>query len=338
MENIKITPEYTLRTFTLEDAEATVALFNACSIARIGTKESDLQDNLNEWTAPGFDLGSCARVLVAPAGEIVGYVDLWDIDAPHVVKYCYFELHPKHWDDQLALWMLEWAEEIARNRINLTPEGTQVVLSEGTNHADLDHQRVFTAAGFQVVRNFYRMVIDLPQHPTTPILPEGIVIKPINRETQFRDAIMADIEAFKDHWGVVEKTEQDILSFWSHRLDNDPDFDPSLWFLAMDGAQIAGICMCWPKLTEDSGMGWVGQLAVRRPWRKMGLGLALLQHAFCEFSKRGQPRVGLNVDANSLTDATRLYTKAGMHVARQLDIYHKELRSGVNLATEAINT
>jgi len=128
MEYINITPEYTLRPFTLEDAEATVALFNICSIARIGTKESDLQDNLNEWTAPGFDLDTCARVLATPAGEIVGYVDLWDIDAPHVVKYCYFELHPEHWDDQLALWMLEWAEELARNRINLAPEGTRIVV------------------------------------------------------------------------------------------------------------------------------------------------------------------------------------------------------------------
>ena len=38
-------------------------------------------------------------------------------------------------------------------------------------------------------------------------------------------------------------------------------FDPSLWFLAMDGDEIAGAALCWavPSLGEN-GLGWVGQL------------------------------------------------------------------------------
>jgi len=40
------------------------------------------------------------------------------------------------------------------------------------------------------------------------------------------------------------------------------------------------------------------------------------------------------VDAASLTNATRLYEKAGMHVTRQYDTYEKELRPGKSLATE----
>jgi len=75
---------------------------------------------------------------------------------------------------------------------------------------------------------------------------------------------------------------------------------------------------------------------VRRPWRRKGLGLALLLHSFGEFYRRGRRRVGLGVDAQSLTGATRLYEKAGMRVARVYNTYEKELRPGVDLSTQSV--
>jgi ribosomal protein S18 acetylase RimI-like enzyme len=61
--------------------------------------------------------------------------------------------------------------------------------------------------------------------------------------------------------------------------------------------------------------------------------LALLQHSFAEFYRRGMRRVGLGVDAQNLTGALRLYERAGMHSdpARQHCIYEKELRPGIDL-------
>jgi len=48
--------------------------------------------------------------------------------------------------------------------------------------------------------------------------------------------------------------------------------------------------------------------------------------------------VGLGVDAQSLTGATRLYEKAGMHSdpARQLVLYEKELRPGIEIRTQSL--
>jgi len=43
--------------------------------------------------------------------------------------------------------------------------------------------------------------------------------------------------------------------------------------------------------------------------------------------------VGLGVDAQSLTGATRLYEKAGIRVERQYDVYEKELRPGKDLSS-----
>jgi len=42
------------------------------------------------------------------------------------------------------------------------------------------------------------------------------------------------------------------------------------------------------------------------------------------------------VDAQSLTGATRLYEKAGMHMERQFSFYEKELRAGADLATKVV--
>jgi mycothiol synthase len=38
------------------------------------------------------------------------------------------------------------------------------------------------------------------------------------------------------------------------------------------------------------------------------------------------------VDASSLTNATRLYERAGMHITQQYDTYELEIRSGKDLA------
>jgi mycothiol synthase len=74
--------------------------------------------------------------------------------------------------------------------------------------------------------------------------------------------------------------------------------------------------------------GWISTLGVRRPWRRRGLGQALLLTAFNEFYRRGEKIVALSVDAASQTGATRLYERAGMCVYQEFTLYEKELRHG----------
>jgi ribosomal protein S18 acetylase RimI-like enzyme len=62
-----------------------------------------------------------------------------------------------------------------------------------------------------------------------------------------------------------------------------------------------------------------------------------LLHAFAEFYRRGVVKVGLGVDSQNLTGATRLYERAGMHVALQHNTYEKELRAGLELSTQSIS-
>ena len=94
--------------------------------------------------------------------------------------------------------------------------------------------------------------------------------------------------------------------------------------IAWDGDEVAGFSQNRVRM----GIGWVGTIAVRRPWRGKGLGLALMTQTFGEFYKRGMYTIGLGVDAENPTGATRLYQKAGMHPASEHVTYEKELRAG----------
>jgi GNAT superfamily N-acetyltransferase len=88
------------------------------------------------------------------------------------------------------------------------------------------------------------------------------------------------------------------------------------------GDEIAGVLRGEP---NRFGTGWVGALGVREGWRKRGIGLALLRHAFAEFHRRGETRIALGVDAQNPTGATRLYERAGMRVAYEAIAFEKEL-------------
>jgi GNAT superfamily N-acetyltransferase len=63
---------------------------------------------------------------------------------------------------------------------------------------------------------------------------------------------------------------------------------------------------------DTYGGGFVHALFTRRPWRKQGVGAALLMDAFGRFWERGEHSVGLSVDAASDTGAFRLYERAGV--------------------------
>ena len=58
--------------------------------------------------------------------------------------------------------------------------------------------------------------------------------------------------------------------------------------------------------------------------------------SFAELRRRRRTRVGLGVDAGSLTGATRLYEKAGMRAIRDFIKFEKQLRAGVDLAIQTI--
>jgi hypothetical protein len=62
----------------------------------------------------------------------------------------------------------------------------------------------------------------------------------------------------------------------------------------------------------------------------------LLYHSFAELYRRGHRKVGLGVDSSSLTGATRVYERAGMHADQHTILYAKMLRDGIEVATQEL--
>ena len=100
-------------------------------------------------------------------------------------------------------------------------------------------------------------------------------------------------------------------------------------------ARWRGICLGRTHESADPDMGWISVLGVRRPWRRRGLALALLQHSFREFRARGRLRAGLGVDADSETGAVELYARAGMREVRRYESWERPSQAGARAVRSA---
>lgn len=291
-----------------EDVPAIIELMNAASLAAFGTADTT-EAELRRWlTSPDVDPVRDLR-LAEQDGLVVGYADVDPTGTDPVRNWCDICVHPAAQVEAVATALVSWAEE----------RSAEGLLRVWVPSVATDLKRSYEQLGLQLVRHSFRMQIDLGAEPEAATWPEGIEVR-MFRKGDEQVVYEAHQETFEDSWEHVREPYEE----WAHWLVERDDFDPSLWFLAHDGDELAGILLSVPMETEPDA-GYVQILGVRRRWRRRGLGLALLRHAFREFHHRGFARVTLGVDATSLTGANRLYASAGMRVVRQFDFYEKAL-------------
>ncbi|HTP09460.1 MAG TPA: GNAT family N-acetyltransferase [Anaerolineae bacterium] len=305
---------YVFRPPVLADAQGVASLIAACDIACYGGTDITAEEVQNYWDESRFDVAQDARIIVTPDGLIVGYEEICPRDDQQLDYDGY--VHPRETGRGFGTLLLSWAEERAHERLNEMRADGSVVLHGNTPAVDQNARAMFDTQGFALVRQFWRMEIKIARPPDRPVWPAGIQVRTLQPEQDERIVHATIEEAFADHWGHISRSFED----WMHWIQTNKH-DPALTFLALDGDEIAGVAV-----NRYRDIAWVGQLAVRRPWRKRGLGLALLLHSFNEFYERGDRTVGLSVDSESWTGATRLYEKAGMHVTRRFDMYEKVIR------------
>ncbi len=317
---------FQLRPPTMDDVAAVTQLTNTLEIAWYGIAEVAQDDVRTEWQSPGFDLANDAWVVIAPNGQLVAFAAVSQLE--HVRTWTEVDVLPDYEGYGIGEHLLRLTEEWARKHIAEAPAHVRVSLQSGVSSLDNAQRQRLERAGYTLVRHSWRMEIEMNEPPSVSAWPEGISIRPFVRGQDERTVFNTDEEAFHDHWGHLP-IDFELWEYWTVKREN---FDPSLWFLAFDGEQPAGICLC----VNEKDSGWVGTLAVLRPWRRRGLGMALLLYAFDQFYRRGTHKVSLSVDSQNLTGATRLYERAGMHVARQYERYEKELRPGVELSVQSV--
>ena len=256
------------------------------------------------WSSPTITAETDVRIAVEEDGTPAGYADVYDPGGGGSTYWAWIHGRP---GPALVEWALSRATELS--------SGPGARLLCATWSEDANVKAALAGAGFRLARHSYRMEIELAGDEPEARVPAGLTVRSF-RAGDERAVYEAHQETFAD---ARDHTRQPYDE-WAHWSLESADFDPSLWFLAFDEAELAGIALCMREEDEE-GVGWVSTLGVRRPWRRRGLGGALLRHAFAAFARRGFRAVGLGVDAESLTGAHRLYESAGMRVAAVWDVY-----------------
>jgi GNAT superfamily N-acetyltransferase len=299
MERVSSTP------VVAADAPAVTEVVAALESSLYGQTTFSQADLEDEWSE--LDLSRDARVVRA-GGLIVGYGVVRERgDAWRVEGYVHPDALGRGFGSLIATGLEADAAQRGAHRVQ-----------NSVLEADSAARTLLESLGYSAVRIFREMRIDLETPPAPPDWPEGLRAVPFDPEHDAREFHAAHQEAFADAWDF---TPRDFES-WSELTLKSQRFDPALWCLVRAEGEIAGGTIC----TADTyGGGFVHALFVRRPWRKRGVGAALLADSFGRFWERGEHSVGLGVDAESATGAFHLYERAGMAPALGWVTYEKEL-------------
>jgi mycothiol synthase len=166
--------------------------------------------------------------------------------------------------------------------------------------------------GYAPIRYFAEMERPLDEPLPARPMPDGLELRPVD-PADHRRIFGAEAEAFRDHWGSREWTEADFK-----RTICDPNLDTSLWRVAWDGDQVAGVIVTAVFAAENEAIGrrrgWLDRISVRRPWRRRGAASALIVSALEGLRERGLDTGVLGVDADNPTGAFQLYEGLGFRV------------------------
>ena len=328
---------YTVRGGCIEDYKFVVDLLNAHSQYLNGCDDLKDPELLRiDWLNDGFRPEADVHLVLSPDSSPVAFVECWLTQQPPVHPWISGCVHPEHWDKGIGSHLLSWAKEHAQLALEKCESDLRVAPRSGAEAHNKAGLALYEGLGWKNIRSFYRMVTDIDEATEMPVLTDGITIRTYDPETETEAVYHAFVDSFKDHFGFIEAPFEKGFAEFKHNLINEPGYDARLWFVAVEGTEIVGVCICRGEDPEDPESGWVSELGVRRAWRKRGLGNALLKYAFAAFHANGKKRAGLGVDATSLTGALQLYERAGMRVLREFKMYENELRPGRELAVESL--
>ncbi len=333
-----LSDKYNVRQASMDDLPRIHQLEQRKSLHYHGVSGFSLARLQNEYETPGFEIEKSIHLVENQEGKLVAHAEVWDVSNPSVYPYTWMAVDPDFENRGLEPYLLDWAEKRSRQALDRVNPELRVAMRASSNHVIESSRNALLTAGLKLFRHSFRMRIEMDELPPKPVWPEKISLRPYDPEKEAYAIYEVDDEVFQDHFGYVKELPEEGYKKFMHSMTGDDSYDPSLWFLAVDGEEIAGICLCRKYGLENEDTGHISDLGVKRPWRRQGIALALLQHSFGEFYQRGKKIVDLEVDASSLTGATDLYRKAGMFVLRQFDSYEKELRPGRDVSVISLET
>lgn len=219
--------------------------------------------------------------------------------------------------------MFEAMEGRCRQIAATHPTGPKQFDAEGVDRA-ATRVSVLRARGYEPVRYYFGMVRpDLDDLPNAA-LPEGLEIRDVEPD-QLKTIFDAEVEAMSDEWGFSVPTD----AHYQHFISDPVQGDSTLWRVAWDGDQVAGMVRGYINEPENEKYGrlrgYVENISTRRPWRRRGLARALIGATIRALRERGMIEGGLGVDSENPSGALHLYVSCGFVRVSRNATYRKPL-------------
>lgn len=304
---------YSTRPASEADAHSIYRVIYDYDVDMVGYSDFAMDDLLELFLEEHFNIDRDSCLVVDQEGRAAGYTMLWARE-PRRRYTAFAVVHPEHLGRGIGTYLLGFLER--RMAEHVAYEGG-AILWNWIDSDDEAARRMVETAGFSEVRRHYTMMTDLDGRDLESPVPERTRIRTCTEDDAELIHSLHE-ETFAEHWGFTP------LSYvqWRKQSYERSDTDLSMWFLALEDDEPVGFLIG----RAMDGLGWVGDLGVRKAHRRRGAASALLRHSFSDFKRRGLSKVGLGVDASNETRAVHVYQNLGMQAERVYLTYEKLYR------------
>ncbi len=259
--------------------------------------------------------------------EVIGYSrGTWREESSGERRYIFVgRILPRWRRKAIGGAMLRWVEGRLQEIAAGHPPEVEKSFMSFADQGETGLAAMLEKSGYGPIRYWFEMVRpnleDIPDYP----LPEGFEVRPAVPE-HYQAIWDADTEAFRDHWGFSEPSEEDYQAWLV-----EATFQPALWQIAWEIAtnQVAGQVKAFIDHEQNKlyhrQRGWTEGISVRRPFRRRGLARALIAISLRAQKQAGMTESALGVDSENLSGATKVYEDCGFRVSKKLTVYRKPL-------------
>ena len=327
---------FTGRRFAGEaDLQAITEFFDLCTKAdHLDEPFMTVDDWRHHLNRPDLDQERDLRLWTGAAGWLAGIgrtVITEEVSEGEAGKrltaHMLLRVHPEARGQGLETEIVDWA--VARGKQAGQERQMPLVLQALLQHSTPEHveyrRGVLEGHGFAPVRYWFKMERALGEPVPEPQIPEGFTLSHVKGDADIQKWVEAFNDSFVDHWGFHPETLEDH-KFWLQNPKYSAERD--LICLAPDGT-IAAYCFCWVDLEENAltgrNEGLIETLGTARPYRRKGLGKAMLLAGLQRLRSEGLDIAVLDVDADNPTGALGMYESAGFKKAMRSDTYEREV-------------
>ncbi|SDU90851.1 Acetyltransferase (GNAT) family protein [Microlunatus sagamiharensis] len=281
------------------------------------------------------------RVVLDPSGRLVGWAVVHDRAAGRTEVTVLVAPDARE-QDAVASGLFAWADRAAAEVAALRRvRETQL---DASADSDDERQRAWLgAAGYACVRTWLKMVRPVaPEEGEPGALPAprpGVRVRRVREHANglptaedLQTVHLVLEQSFADHFNSYREGFAEFVV----RLQEDPWHRWDHWWVAEveqegvwrpGGALISSVS---PPDASGAYGSYVDYIGVHRRARGRGVAKALLNTVIGDAARRGRPRVSLEVDADSSTNADGLYLSMGWVVDHRTESWHRYLQAGVD--------